>query len=176
MSERYLERNADPLENFTFGRWGRHAVVGHRGERTEIQLQEALAREEALLQQMVGLSRQLGALTELLGSGSDAMSRIASLTPRERQIMALILAGHPNKNIAADIGISQRTIENHRASIMRKTGSKCLPALAKLALAALWYRAREPKSLIGLITPALEIEERRDNDNSRIRRCSVGRR
>ncbi|WP_416173633.1 LuxR C-terminal-related transcriptional regulator [Aerococcus mictus] len=39
-------------------------------------------------------------------------------------------------NIAADLGISQRTVENHRASIMRKTGSKSLPALARLALAA----------------------------------------
>ena len=64
-----------------------------------------------------------------------AASRIAGLTRRERQIMELVLAGHPNKNIAADLGISQRTIETHRASIMRKTGSTSLPALARLALA-----------------------------------------
>jgi two-component system CheB/CheR fusion protein len=50
--------------------------------------------------------------------------------------MDMVLAGHPSKNIAADLGISQRTVENHRASIMRKTGSKSLPALARLALAA----------------------------------------
>jgi len=42
----------------------------------------------------------------------------------------------PSKNIAADLGISQRTVENHRASIMTKTGTKSLPALARLALAA----------------------------------------
>jgi two-component system CheB/CheR fusion protein len=65
-----------------------------------------------------------------------AADQIAGLTSRERQIMELILAGHPNKNIAADLGISQRTVENHRASIMRKTGSKSLPALARLAVAA----------------------------------------
>ena len=67
----------------------------------------------------------------------DAASRhIARLTHRQRQIMDLVLAGHPSKNIAADLGISQRTVENHRASIMRKTGSKSLPALARMASAA----------------------------------------
>ena len=48
----------------------------------------------------------------------------------------MVLAGHPSKNIAADLHISQRTVENHRASIMKRTGSKLLPDLARLALAA----------------------------------------
>ena len=66
----------------------------------------------------------------------EAAKCIARLTPRQRQIMGLVLAGHPSKNIAADLGISQRTVENHRASIMKRTGSKSLPALARLAVAA----------------------------------------
>ena len=65
--------------------------------------------------------------------GGDAL---AGLTPRQRQIMDLVLAGHPSKNIAADLGISQRTVENHRAAVMKKTGSNSLPALIRLALAA----------------------------------------
>jgi two-component system CheB/CheR fusion protein len=66
----------------------------------------------------------------------DATSHVAGLTRRQHQIMELVLSGQPNKNIAADLGISQRTVENHRASIMKKTGSKSLPALARLAVAA----------------------------------------
>ena len=74
--------------------------------------------------------------SDLLASQENAASAIAGLTPRQRQIMELVLAGHPSKNISADLGISQRTVENHRASIMEKTGSKSLPALARLAFAA----------------------------------------
>jgi len=65
-----------------------------------------------------------------------ATGRLAVLTARQRQILALVLAGSPSKNIAADLGISQRTVENHRATIMRRTGAKSLPALARLAIAA----------------------------------------
>jgi two-component system CheB/CheR fusion protein len=65
-----------------------------------------------------------------------ATAQLAGLTPRQREIMTLVLAGHPSKNIAADLRISQRTVENHRASIMRRTGTASLPALARLALMA----------------------------------------
>ncbi|MDE2516701.1 MAG: response regulator [Rhodospirillales bacterium] len=65
-----------------------------------------------------------------------AALHVAGLTTRQREIMNLVLAGEPNKNIAADLGISQRTVENHRAEIMRRTGAQSLPALVRLAVAA----------------------------------------
>ncbi|MDO8287769.1 MAG: CheR family methyltransferase [Parvibaculum sp.] len=65
-----------------------------------------------------------------------AADHLAGLTARQREIMDMVLAGHPSKNIAVDLGISQRTVENHRAAIMKKTESKSLPALARLVLAA----------------------------------------
>ena len=79
------------------------------------------------------LSRDSG---KLAAWHADAASHLASLSPRQRQVMDMVLDGQPSKNIAADLGISQRTVENHRASIMTKTNTKSLPALARLALAA----------------------------------------
>lgn len=85
----------------------------------------------------VGRALEHGAdLSRRVSRHDDAAGHLASLTPRQRQIMELVLSGHPSKNIAADLGISQRTVENHRASIMKKTGSRSLPALARLAVAA----------------------------------------
>jgi two-component system CheB/CheR fusion protein len=47
-----------------------------------------------------------------------------------------VLSGQPSNNIAADLGVSQSTVENHRAAVMKKTGSRSIPALIRLALAA----------------------------------------
>ena len=74
--------------------------------------------------------------SKLLKLRESASAHLAGLTPRQRDVMERVLAGQPSKNIAADLGISQRTVENHRASIMKRTGSKSLPALARLALLA----------------------------------------
>ena len=60
--------------------------------------------------------------------------RIAGLTLRQRQVMDLIVAGHLNKEIAWRLGISQRTVENHRATVMKKTGAKSLPDLIHLVM------------------------------------------
>ena len=65
-----------------------------------------------------------------------AAALIGSLTNRQRQVMHLIVEGHPSKNIAGDLAISQRTVEKYRAEVMHKTGMRSLPALARLVLAA----------------------------------------
>jgi two-component system CheB/CheR fusion protein len=65
-----------------------------------------------------------------------ALAKVALLTRRQHEIMDRVLAGEPSKNIAYDLGISQRTVENHRASIMTKMGVRSIPALARLAMTA----------------------------------------
>lgn len=69
-------------------------------------------------------------------SGSNAKETgFDDLTIRQRQIMNLVLSGKASKVIAFNLGISRRTVENHRAQIMKKTRSASIPALARSAFA-----------------------------------------
>ncbi len=65
---------------------------------------------------------------------AEAAMCFAALTVRQKQVMDMVLAGHPSKNIAADLGISQRTVENHRAEIMHRMDVRSLPELARKVL------------------------------------------
>lgn len=77
--------------------------------------------------------------------GLEAFGKLLDAMPKS--------CGIPSKDIAADIGISQRAVENHRAGVMRKTGTTSLPELARLALAAGEAESIAPKNLT-LATPA----------------------
>jgi FixJ family two-component response regulator len=56
-----------------------------------------------------------------------------ALTPREREVMALVVTGRLNKQIAGDIGVSEITVKVHRGQVMRKMHASSLPALARMA-------------------------------------------
>lgn len=82
-------------------------------------VQRAIARDEAFREKSLEIAA--------------VRSRFALLTPRERQVMALVLTGKLNKQIAADLGTSVITIKVHRAQMMRKMQAGSLLELSKMA-------------------------------------------
>jgi len=127
-------------------------ITGNSDVRMAVEAMKAGAFD--FIEKPVGRRELLACVKQALDQGHDAETRpvwraaaaeqLSTLTHRQREILDLVLAGHPSKNIAADLGISQRTVENHRAAIMKKTGAKSLPALARIALAAAWTATGEP--------------------------------
>ena len=110
------------------------AVAGHESRRVGLHREARRPRRAA--RQRGTRSGAVAGHDQAVGLARGCGRAGRKLTARQRQIMDMVLAGHPSKNIAADLSISQRTVENHRASIMKKMGAKSLPALARLALAA----------------------------------------
>jgi two-component system, LuxR family, response regulator FixJ len=74
-------------------------------------------------------------------------ARADSLSKRERQVLEGLLAGHPNKTIAFDLGISPRTVEVHRANVMAKMGAKGLSGLLRMAMLAKLVPAEAPRTV-----------------------------
>jgi len=64
----------------------------------------------------------------------ELTERLAELTPREREVMGLVVAGQSSKSIARILGISQRTVENHRAAIMKRANVTSLPDLIRIVM------------------------------------------
>lgn len=97
---------------------------------------EKPVESEALLVSIARALQQAANPAERSAARAAAAMRIAGLTKREREVMAFVVAGHANKEIAARLRINQRTVETHRAAVMKKLGVRSLSDLVRLAIAA----------------------------------------
>ena len=70
---------------------------------------------------------------EQQAKNDELYARYDSLTPREREVMTLVVAGLLNKQIAGELGTSETTVKNHRHQIMEKMGADSLAELVKMA-------------------------------------------
>jgi two-component system response regulator FixJ len=89
--------------------------------------------EEAILS---AVKRALERCSDEYANGSAIAARLAMLSERERQVLEGLVAGHPNKTIAFDLGISPRTVEVYRANLMTKMQAKSLSDLIRMAILA----------------------------------------
>lgn len=85
-------------------------------------LERALARARRIFEARVELA--------------DIQSRLNQLTPREREVMALVVAGYLNKQVASELGAAEKTIKIHRARVMEKMKAGSLAELVRLATKA----------------------------------------
>jgi|DEB0MinimDraft_3_1074331.scaffolds.fasta_scaffold25212_1 two-component system response regulator FixJ len=77
-----------------------------------------------------------GAKAIIAEAEADAAERFGRLTAREREVLALITDGRLNKETAHELGISPRTVENHRLRLMEKVGVKTFAQLVRLTILA----------------------------------------
>ncbi|MDE1922636.1 MAG: response regulator transcription factor [Gammaproteobacteria bacterium] len=89
-------------------------------------------RDQDLLDQINHALRHDAENRQNVARRADVLRRLETLTPRERQVMDLVVDGGANKVIAIDLGLSERTVEIHRAKVMEKMGARSVAHLVKL--------------------------------------------
>jgi len=90
--------------------------------------------EQTLLDRIQQTIHQDQKNRDLLGQRDEIIGRINLLTPREKQVMGMVVEGKANKVVASDLGVSERTVEIHRGRVMRKMRAESLPHLVRMVL------------------------------------------
>lgn len=91
-------------------------------------------RDQDLLDCVNQALRQDAENRDTVARRADVLRRLETLTPRERQVMDMVVEGVANKVIAIDLDLSERTVEIHRSKVMEKMGARSVAHLVKLQL------------------------------------------
>lgn len=91
-------------------------------------------RDQDLIDKVQAALQQDAESRQRLADRADITERIESLTPRELEVMDLVVEGKPNKAIAHSLGISQRTVEIHRARVMEKMQAESVSQLVQMVI------------------------------------------
>jgi two-component system, LuxR family, response regulator FixJ len=91
-------------------------------------------RDQDLLDRINAALKQDTQNRESIDRLADLRQRSESLTPREREVMGHVVDGKANKVVAIDLGLSERTVEIHRANVMEKMGARSVAHLVKMHL------------------------------------------
>jgi FixJ family two-component response regulator len=90
-------------------------------------------RKQELLDAVQEALRRDGEVRKQRSESFELQERLGTLTPRERQVLALVVTGRLNKQIAGELGITDVTIKVHRGRVMRKMGADSLADLVRMA-------------------------------------------
>jgi FixJ family two-component response regulator len=102
-------------------------------KRGAVDFLEKPANDEELLKAIeAGINRDAASRQERVDRLA-ILQRLATLTPREKEVLAHIISGKPNKQVAADLGIVEKTIKVHRARVMTKMDAQSLADLVRIA-------------------------------------------
>jgi RNA polymerase sigma factor (sigma-70 family) len=93
-------------------------------------------RDQDLLDRIQKAITKDGELRKSLGQHTRIRERLDSLTPREREVLDLLVKGKQNKAVAQDLGVSPRTVEIHRARVMEKMEVTSIAELVHMMLDA----------------------------------------
>jgi FixJ family two-component response regulator len=89
-------------------------------------------RDQELIDRVQQALEQDARSRAAMAGKEEIQRRVSTLTPREREVMDMVVAGKANKVIAANLGLSERTVEIHRSRVMKKMEAESLPQLVQM--------------------------------------------